>query len=203
MIEAANGEVQVARGDAIDGAYRRALAMILQDGFRDRNYVTPYVARRCRVSEETVKSWLSAGGIPADGEWGILLRMDRSLHTASDIRIKAMAEPPGAARAAQWPPLELAAVEPEQSTASDPTESEPAVDRKIEEARATPMSESSKLEQPTKAKPAPDTQARGSGLLEFRCKITHGQIISMLLPPHITEADVLKIAAFLRTQIDD
>lgn len=80
------------------GPRRRELAQVLADRFRERNYASAYLARRCRTTDQEILEWASGERVPDFSCWGLLCAVSRdfSAHTSlwEAARAEAMAAPP-------------------------------------------------------------------------------------------------------------
>lgn len=81
------GEISAAR------PHREAFRAALATELTGRNYVSAYVARRCRVTVDEVSAWVSGARIPRSEEWDYLVRMDKDLSRFSHLRDSALTEP--------------------------------------------------------------------------------------------------------------
>ncbi len=56
---------------------RQRLASVLATIFRDNNYASPYLARRCRTTPEMVIAWTLGEEVPTEMDWEFLCRFSR------------------------------------------------------------------------------------------------------------------------------
>lgn len=181
----------VADGEGRQATARRQFAAKLSERFRERNYAPSYIARRCRTTEPTVRSWISGSSIPTDDEWDFLVCMSREFVALSGLWREARSTPPP-------PPDPTESIDPTRKTdRASPDVTRPAgpqnngipIERKDHDGHA----------QATR----PPRVTLESRLDDYVCKITGGRIIKISLPVEFSRADASRVYAFLLTQVDD
>lgn len=213
------------------GTPRERLARFLSATFSDRNYTLPYLARRCRTTEDAVERWLTGVSIPSVNEWNFLCSVSGEFRERfslwEDARLESRIRHDLTAGDAESAPSAslvddvsrvVESILPAPPVVGPSLDSPPGVPaiEPDEDPRSRPLSTTSSLDGTSTRLPTPRrSPRRGSerdadrvlpvpeDFVVYGCKIGRGRFVQIPLPLHITRVDVDRLYAFLLTQVDE